>query len=77
MVVGYARRVELQLEREASWVALLLNGSGHLKKPITRDEILGRRPGSSGATGTINERAEAARRKRIEERRTRARSIRR
>jgi len=74
LVTGYQKRFELTREREAHWVAALMNATGNFKKPITVDQLIGRRPGEEADAGkaSLNERADAARRARIEERRRRA-----
>jgi len=56
-------------------MAMLLNGMGNLKTPITKEQLLGRPSKGVLKTDSVRDRAEAARRKRIEERRQRARTI--
>lgn len=75
MAAGYSRRLRERTKMEATWVSVLLNGAGHLKKPITRDELLGWKEPISSTASTPEARREAARQKRIEARRERARTI--
>lgn len=39
---GWEWRMNAQVEREATWVAALMNASGHMKRAITPAELLGR-----------------------------------
>lgn len=77
MVRGYDTRRRLQLEQEATWVAHLLNATGNFKIPMTRDRLLGRPEGATqpGEKQGIRARAEAERKRRIADRRERARNI--
>lgn len=77
MVRGYRERESRTVDREAGWVTLLVNATGHLKNPITKEQILGRPSSPSTTKDSLKDRAEQARRKRIAERRERARNIRR
>ena len=73
LVKGCQERLEHQREREAYWVAALMNATGNFKKPVTVEQLIGRRPGEAEDTAkaSLSERADAARRARIEERRRR------
>ena len=39
---GHRRRISDQEEREAKWVAMLMNASGHMSSPVTTEMALGR-----------------------------------